>query len=130
MAAAMSARMPTAAISRERVLTLRFMASIAYITAPISRLIALEMIESLRPAIRHRSSVPVMRIEPVIDMPVKAMRTVKPRACSKKHSAHKPIRPVVAVRSAVVRGIVKISVRAHRSYTNIYPNANLSWRHR
>jgi hypothetical protein len=102
--------MSTTPISGERVLTLRFMASIAYVASPISRLVSLEVVEALRPALRHRSSVTVMRIKPVIDMSVKAVRAVKPRACSQKYPAYKPIRPVVTIRNAVIWGIVEVSV--------------------
>jgi hypothetical protein len=82
MRAAVSARMPTTAISGQRMLTRRIMACVAYIASPISRLISLKVVEALRPALRQRPSVTVMRVEPVIDMPVKAVRAVKPWACS------------------------------------------------
>src|ERR1700693_1554390 len=126
----MSTSMATTAISGERVLTLRVVASVAYVASAISRLVPLEVVEALRPALRHRSSVTVMRIKPVVDMSVKAVRAVKPRACSKKHPANKPIRPVVTVRSTVIWGIVEVSVRAHGSGADVYANGNLSWRHR
>jgi hypothetical protein len=122
--------MSTTPISGERVLTLRFMASIAYVASPISRLVCLEVVEALRPALRHRSSVTVMRIKPVIDMSVKAAMAVKPRTCSKKHPANKPIRPIVAVRSTVIWGIVEVSVRTHGSWSDVYAHRNLSLRHR
>ena len=95
--AATSTSMATTPISRERVLSLPFMAGFAYVASPISRLVCLEVVEALRPALRHRSSVTVMRIKPVIDMSVKAVRAVKPRTRANKHPADKPIRPVVAV---------------------------------
>jgi hypothetical protein len=122
--------MATTPISGERVLTLPFMASVAYVASPISRLVSLEVVEALRTAIRHWSSVTVMRIKPVIDMSVKAVTAVKPRACSKKHPANQPIRPVVAVRSTVIGRIVEVSVRTHGSGADVYANGNLSWRHR
>jgi hypothetical protein len=122
--------MATTPISGKRVLRLAFMGSVAYVAAPISRLICLEVVEALRPALRQRSSVTVMRIIPVIDVSVKAVRAVKPRACSKKHPASEPIRPVVAVRSTVIGLIVEVSVRTHGSDADVYANGNLSWRHR
>jgi len=122
--------MSTTAISGERVLTLRFMASVAYVASPISRLISLEVVEALRPALGQRSSVTVMRIKPVIDMSVKAVRAVKPRTCSKKHPANKPIRPVVAVRSTVIWGIVEVSIRTYGSRSNVYADGNLPLRNR
>ena len=126
----MSSCMSTTPISGQRVLTLRFMASLANVASPISRLVSLEVVEALRSTLRQRSRVTVMRIEPVIHMSVKAVRAVKPRAGSKKHPAHKPIRPVVAVRSTVIGGIVEVSVRTHRSWSDVYPNGNLRLRRR
>jgi hypothetical protein len=122
--------MATSPISGERVLSLPFMASVTDVASPISRLVCLEVVEALRPALRQRSSVTVMRIKPVIDMSVKVAMAVKPRTCSKKHPANKPIRPVVAVRSTVIWGIVEISVRTHWSWSDVYANSNLSLRHR
>jgi hypothetical protein len=126
----MSTSMATTPISGERMLSLPFMASFSYVASPISRLVCLEVVEALRPAPRQRSSVAVMRIKPVIDMSVKAAMAVEPRTCSKKHPANKPIRPVVAVRSAVIRGIVEVSVRTNGSWSDIYAHGNLSLRHR
>jgi len=122
--------MSTTPISGERVLSLPVMASVAYVASPISRLVCLEVVEALRPALRHWSSVTVMRIKPVIDMSVKAVRAVKPRACSQKHPANKPIWPVVAVRGTVIGGVVKVSVRAHGSRSDVYANRDLRLRRR
>ena len=127
---AMSARMPATSISRERVLGSRFMASVAYVPSSISRLVALKVVEALRPALRQRSNVTVMRIKAVVDMAEEAVRAVKPGACSNEHPASKPIRPVITVRSTVVWGIVEVAVRAHGSHADIYADGNLRWRRR
>ena len=73
--AAMSTGMTT--ISGERMLSPRFMASLDYVASAISRLVCLEVVESLRSTFRERSNVTVMRIKPVIYMPVKAVRSMK-----------------------------------------------------
>ena len=126
----MSTSMATTPISGECVFSLRFMASVAYVASSIPRLICLEVVEALRPALRQRSNVTVMRIKAVIDMAEKTMGAVKPRASSNKHPADKPIRPIVAVRSTVIRGIVEVPVRAHGSRSDIYADRNLGLRHR
>lgn len=95
--------MRTAPISGEGVFSLRFMAGLPYVASPIPRLVSLEVVEALCPALRQRSNVTVMRIKPVVDMAEKAVRAVKPGASSKKHPANKPIGPIVAVRSTVIR---------------------------
>jgi hypothetical protein len=122
--------MPTTPISGQGVFTLRFMACIAYVASPIPRLVSLEVVKALRPALGHRSSVTVMRIIAVVDMAVKAVRAMKPGTSSKKHPANKPIGPIVAVRSTVIWGIVEIPVRTHRSHSDVYADGNLGSRHR
>src|ERR1700684_4076369 len=122
--------MSTTAISGERVLSLRFVASLAYVASPIPRLVSLEVVEALRPALRHRSSVTVMRIKAVVDMAEKAATAVKPGARSKKHTPNKPLGTRVAVRSTVIWGIVEVPVRTHRSRSDVNADANLGSRHR
>jgi hypothetical protein len=117
--------MPTTSISGESVFSAAFMGSGAYVASPIPRLVGLEVVEALRSALRHRSSITVMRIEPVVDVAVKAVRTMKPRTSSKKHSTNKPIGPIVSVRSTVIRGVVEVSVRAHGRHPDIYADGNL-----
>ncbi len=122
--------MRTTPISRESAFSFPFMASITYVASPITCLVSLEVVEALRPALRQRSSVTVMRIKAVVDMAVKAVRAVKPGASSKKHAANKPIGPIVAVRSTVVWDIVEVPVRAHGSRSDVYADGNLGLRHR
>lgn len=121
--------MPTsvaaAPISGEGVFGASLMRRVAYIASPVTRFVCLEMVEALRAALRHRSSVTVMRVKAVVNMSVKAVSAVKPRAGSKKHSADKPIGPVITVRRTVVRGVVEIPVRAHRSRSDIYADGHL-----
>jgi hypothetical protein len=122
--------MPTTPVSRERVLSLSLVASFAYVPSSIACLVGLEVIEALRPSLRHRSSVTVMRIKAVVDMSVKAVRAVKPGASAKKQPSNKPIGAVITVRSTVVWGIVEIPIRAHGSRSDIYANRNLGRRRR
>ena len=127
----MSGSMPTTTpIARERVLSLSLVASVADVPSSISRLVCLEVVEALRPALRQRTSVTVMRIKAVVDMSEKAGMAVKPGARSNKQSAHKPIRPIVAVRSTIVRSVVEVPVRTNGSRSDVYANFNLGLRHR
>jgi len=122
--------MRTAPITGEGVFSLSFVASVPYVASPISRLVCMEVVESLRPALRQRSNVTVMRIKSVVDMAKKAARSMKPWASSNKHSANKPIGPIITVRSAVIWGIVEVPVRAHGSQPDVYADGNLGLRHR
>jgi hypothetical protein len=122
--------MATTTISRECVFTPRLMASVTYVASPIPRLISLEVVEALCPALRQRSNVTVMRIKTVVDMAVKAVTAMKPGTSSNKYPANKPIGPIVPVRSTVIRSIVEVPIRAHGSHSDVYTDGNLSWRHR
>jgi hypothetical protein len=123
-------RVSTTPISGQSVFRFRFMVSIAYVSSPIPRLVSLEVVEALRPALRQRPSITVMRIEAVVDVAVKAAMTVKPGASPNKHPANKPIGPIVAVRSTVIRGIVEVAVRTHGSHSDVYADGDLGLRHR
>src|SRR5271154_3610480 len=89
-----------------------------YVTFSVPRLVAVEVVVGLIPAPRHRAFVTVMRVKPVIDMAGEVFRAVEPRASSNKHTASKPVGPVVAVRRAVVWSVREIPIRAHGRHSN------------
>jgi hypothetical protein len=122
--------MRTTPIPGERVFSLPFVAGVAYVASSISRLVSLEVVEALRPTSRHRSNVTVMRIKAVVDVAVKAVRAVKPRASSNEYPAKIPIGPVITIRSTVIWSIVVVPVRAHGSRSDVYADGNLGWRRR
>lgn len=104
------------------------MVSMAYVAMPIPRLISLEVIERPGPALGQRTVVAIVRVEAVVDMAVKAGMAVEPWAGSKEDSANKPVGPVVAIGSAVVRGIVEVSVGAHGFHSDTDGNLGRSYR--
>jgi len=97
----------------------------AYVTPSIPRLVAMEMVEGCFPVTRQRPVITVMRVVAVINMAEEPTRTVEPGSSSQKHSADKPVRPVIAVRSAVVRSIVEVSVGAYGGCPYVDANGNL-----
>jgi hypothetical protein len=109
-------------ISRQCVFSAPIVGSRANMAVPIPRLIGLEMVERMRTAIRQRPMISVARIKPVIDVSVKPVRPMEPRTRSKKHAAHKPIGPVIAVWSAIVGSVVEVPIRANRRHANIDGN--------
>jgi hypothetical protein len=109
--------------SRQRMLTRSRVARLSHISAPIPSLIALEVVELLRATSWKRSAVAIARIIPVIYVPIETMRPMEPWPCSDKHASVKPIRPIVPIRSAVIRLIVEVPVRAIRR--NADPDNNL-----
>jgi hypothetical protein len=121
--------MAATAIAGQGVFSAAVMAGRAHVASPIARLVCMEVVEWLRPALREWAVIPVMGIEAVVYVAVKAMRSVKPGAGPDKDPAYKPVRPVVAVGGAVIRSIVKVSVGADWRHANVNADANLSRRH-
>lgn len=87
---------------------------VAYVALTIPRFVRMEVAERRLAASRHRPMIAIARIEAVIYVAVKTMRAVKPRTGSEEYAANKPVRPVVAIRSAVIRSIVEVTIRAGR----------------
>jgi hypothetical protein len=122
----MTAATTAAARSGQAVFPTPIMRGGAYVASPIPRLVSVEVVELLLPASRQRSDVAVMRIIAVVDVAVEAARTVKPGASSDEQAASKPVGPIVTVGSAVIGGVVEVSVGAHRRDTDV--DGNLSRR--
>src|ERR1700730_7998968 len=91
----------------------------ACVAASITHLVSVEVIKGLVSTLRMWTSVALMRIEAVINVAVEVVRTVEPRAGSDEHAAAEPLRPIVSIWRAVVRGEVVIAVRACRLRSNI-----------
>jgi hypothetical protein len=98
------------------------MAGAAYMALSIPRLVPVEVVELLFSALRQRSTVTVVRVITVVYVAVEAASAVKPGASSEKDPANKPIGPIVAVGSAVIRLIVEVPVRAHGRHSNADAN--------
>ena len=81
-----------------------------YVAATVTSLIRLEMIERLRTTSRQRAVVSMMRVEAVIHMAMETRPAVEPRSYTYKYAASKPIRPVVPIRSTVIRRVIEISI--------------------
>jgi hypothetical protein len=114
--------MTTAPTSGQAVFGATIMASIAYVTLPIARLVCVEVVERRLSAPRQRSNVTVMRIIAVVDVAVEAVRAVKPRAGANKHAASEPIGTIVSIRSTVVGSIVEVPIGAHGGHSNVDGN--------
>jgi hypothetical protein len=66
----------------------------------------------------------MVRIVTVIDVAVEAARAMEPGAGSNENATTEPVRPIVAIRSTGIRGVIKIPVRANRRDSNV--DGNLS----
>jgi hypothetical protein len=99
------------------------MAGIACMALPVARLISLEVVEWTRAAIRQRAVIAVPRIVAVVNVAIKAMRSMEPGARPNEQPiAAEPVRAIVAIRGTVIRWIVEVPVGAHRGNTDADPN--------
>jgi hypothetical protein len=71
----------------------------------------------------------MMRIVTVIDVAVEAVRAMEPGASSYEDAAIEPVRPIVAIRSTGIRGVIKIPVRANRRDSNVDGNLSRCYGH-
>jgi hypothetical protein len=77
-------------------------------------------------AVWHWSVIAVFRMEAVIYVAVKTLSAMKPWAGANENAARKPLRAVVAVRSAVVGSDVIVTVGAYRRNANVDADGYLS----
>ncbi len=101
------------------VFTAPIMAGIAYVAMGIMRLVGVEIVVRLLPAFWIGSFVAVARIVAVVDMAIEMIVAVIPGAGSYEHSSNEPIRPIVAVRCAVIGSKVIVAIRADWSWPDI-----------
>ena len=120
--AAAAARV-SAASKSAAVLAAAVMAGSAGVALPVARLVGLEVGKRLVPAVRHGSSVAVVRVIAIVDMAIETVAAVEPRSSTDEHAAGKPIRPIIPIRRAIIRRIVEITIRAFRRNSN--PDDNL-----
>jgi hypothetical protein len=87
---------------------------VAYVALPIPRFVRMEVVKRTFTASRQRAMIAVARIVTVIYVAVKTVTTVEPGTGSDEDAACEPIRPVIAIGSAVIRGVVEVTVRTDR----------------
>src|ERR1700761_1748303 len=104
------------------------MAGIADVALCVVGFVRVEVLEGLCSTLGERSVVTMTRVPAIIDVAVEAVRAMEPGTGPNKNSAGKPVRPIVAVRSAVIRRIVEVSIWAYRRRSNV--DGNLSGCHR
>jgi hypothetical protein len=57
-------------------------------------------------------------IKVMIDMSVEMLRPMKPGTRANEYTTNKPLRPIITIRSAVVRGYLIVPVRTNRCRAN------------
>jgi hypothetical protein len=79
-------------------------------------------------AMWKRTPVSMVWVEMLIYMSVEMVRSVEPRARSKKNSSPEPFRTIVAIRSALIWRVVEVPIRARRLRPNLNAEADLCLR--
>jgi hypothetical protein len=102
-----------------------FVARIPYMALTIASLISMEMSKGMITAGGQWADVAVMGIVTVIHVAEEAAGTVEPGAGTDEDSADKPVGPIVAIRSAVIRRIVEVPVGAIGSRTKVHTDRDL-----
>jgi arginine exporter protein ArgO len=118
MSAAGMAAATTTAIAGKRVLAACLMGCVADVALSVASFIALEVVEGTRTATWERTVVTIMGVIAVVYVAVKTARAVEPGAGAKEHAADEPVGAVVTVRSAIVRSVVEVAIRANGGYSN------------
>ena len=98
----------------ETMLSMEVMTGIADVALAVARFIAVEVIEGAVAASREWSVIAVVRIVAVIHVAVEAVGPMEPGSSADEDTAVEPVRPVIAIRSTVIRRVVEITVRAGR----------------
>jgi hypothetical protein len=74
-------------------------------------------------ATRGRGSVVALAVvKMMIYVPVEMIRAVIPGACTDKNPAREPFRAIVAIRGAIIRGLLIITVGTNRGFPDTYRN--------
>ena len=87
------------------------------ISVKVSAIIGAEM--TTISATRERTAIAVAWIEAIIDPAVEASWAAVPGACSEENAIVKPLLAIIAIRSAVVGGVIEIAVGTNRRWTDI-----------
>jgi len=106
------------AVAGKRVLTTRLMGCVADMALSVASFIALEVVEGTRSATGDWTVVAVAGVKAIVHVAIKAMRAVEPGASAEEHAADEPVGAVVTVRSAIVRSVVEVAIRANGGYSN------------
>jgi hypothetical protein len=93
---------------------------VANMALAVARFVAVEVVEGLIAMLRHWTNIAVAWVVPIVDVAIVAVAAVIPGTGSDEYAAAaEPVRAIVAVWSARVRGVVEVSVRAYRGYADV-----------
>jgi hypothetical protein len=105
--------------SWESVFSASVVGRIAYVAMSVVCFVGVEVVEPLVAMLGHWSVIAVTGIVAVIDVAVETVGTVEPGTGADEESPGEPIRAVVAVRRAIIRCVIKISIGTDRRDSDI-----------
>jgi hypothetical protein len=105
--------------ARKAVFTAAIMRRVAHVTLSVASFVGVEVIKCMLATVGHGAMVTVIRIVAIVDVAVKTAVAMEPGPRADEYSAGKPVGPIVAVRGAVIRLVVKITVGTNGGCTYI-----------
>ena len=112
----------TAAMESCAVFPAAVMASIAGVTTAVASFVGVEVFKRSLTVSGDRPSITVAWIPAVIYVTVKTRMSMEPRSGADENAADEPVGSVVAIGSAIVRGVVEVTVGTYRWGSNAYRN--------
>src|SRR5580692_5774243 len=101
---------PSAAVEPGAVFVAAVVSSVADVASSVACFIGMEVGEGPVSAAVMRSGISVVGVPAVIDVSVEATWPMEPGSGAEEDTANKPVGAVVAIGSAVLRGIVEVAV--------------------
>jgi hypothetical protein len=98
------------ALRSRDVLTTAFMSRRSNVTLPIACFVGVKVGNGALPAVRHGTDITIVGVKPIVHVSVEAPGSMKPWSRPDKTPTNEPVRSVIAVGSAVVRGVVEVSI--------------------
>jgi hypothetical protein len=102
----------TAALEASTMFVAWLVSGVAYVTLWVAGFVAVEVVEGLLVSLGHGACVAVTGVVAVVDVSVESAAAVVPGAGADEDSAGEPVGAVVAIGSAGVGSVVKVSVGA------------------
>jgi hypothetical protein len=116
----------SSALESRIVFASRVVAGITNVSVPIACLVTMEVSKCVVATVRKRTMITMAWVEAVIDVAIETARAMEPGAGTDEHPIHEPVRTVVAVGGAIIRGVVKVSIGAVGRRSKVYAYGYLS----
>jgi hypothetical protein len=113
-----------------RVFAAAVMAGVPDVASAIACFIGVETVECVLATLWQGSAVAMMRIIAIVYVAIETVMSMEPGAGTDKDAIREPIRPIVAIRGAIIRRVVEIAVRTIGLGANVDAYGDLGRRRR